>query len=166
MPARSTVRSTRQLLFSLIMQDAVILVGTDFSPHGEAALRAAFRLAQAVNGRVELVHVTNEQKPLFGRSKESRAAVQRLQEEEVEESRRALERLLAEAEVPARAHVYVSIGDICQTLLDHADELNADVIVVSRHGFGAAGRFLLGSLTDKVVRRSHRPVLVIPPESS
>lgn len=148
------------------MQDAVILVGTDFSAPAEAALRAAFRLAQAVNGRVELVHVTHEQKPLFGRSKENRAAVKRVQEEEMEESRRALEALLAEAEVPARAHVQVSARDICQTLLDHADELDADVIVVGRHGFGATGRFLLGSLTDKVVRRSHRPVLVISPEPS
>lgn len=148
------------------MQDAVILVGTDFSTHAEVAVRAAFLLAQAVSGRVELVHVMPEEKPLFRRSKENRAAAKRLQEEEVEESRRALDLLLAEAEVPARAHVYVCAGEICQGLLDQADEVDADVIVVGRHGLGAAGRFLLGSLTDKVVRRSGRPVLVIPPEPS
>lgn len=148
------------------MQGGVILVGTDLSTSAEAALRAGFRLAKAVNGRVELVHVTTEQKPLFARSKESRAAVERIQEEQIEESRRALELLLADAEVPARAHVLVCAGDTCQTLLDQADELDADVIVVGRHGFGAAGRFLLGSQTDKVVRRSDRPVLVIPQEQS
>jgi nucleotide-binding universal stress UspA family protein len=38
--------------------------------------------------------------------------------------------------------------------------------VVGRHGFGADGRFLLGSLTDQVVRRSDRSVLAIPPEPS
>ena len=148
------------------MQGAVILVGTDFSEHAEIAVRGAFRLAQAVNGRVELVHVTPEQKPLFGGSKENRAAVKRLQEEAVEEARRALELIVAEADVPARAHVDVCAGDICKTLLDHADDVGADLIVVGRHGLGAAGRFLLGSLTDKVVRRSERPVMVIPTEPS
>lgn len=154
------------MVFSATMQGAVILVGTDFSAPAEAAVRAAFLLAKAVNGRVELVHVTNEQKPLFGRSKENRAAVERVQQQEVEESRRSLELLVAEADVPAGAHVDVCAGDTCQTLLDRAEDLDADVIMVGRHGLGAAGRFLLGSLTDKVVRRSSRPVLVIPPERS
>jgi len=146
------------------MKNAVILVGTDFSPHAEVAVRAAFRLAQAVSGRVELVHVMPAEKPLFRRSKENRATVERLQEEGVEESRRALELLVADAEVPARAHVHLCAGDKCQGLLDQANEVDADVIVVGRLGLGATGRFLLGSLTDKVVRRSDRPVLVIPRE--
>lgn len=146
------------------MKDAIIVVGTDFSKTAEVAVRAAFRLAQAVNGRVELVHVTPELKPLFGRSKDNRATVKRLQEEEVGEARRALEPLLAGAGVPARAHV--SVGDPCQTLLEHAADVGANVIVVGRHGQGAAGRILLGSLANKVVRRSDRPVLVIPPEPS
>ena len=146
------------------MQGAVILVGTDFSTDAEVALRAAFRLAQAVGGRVELVHVKAELKPLFGRSKINRATVELLQKEEVEEARRALEQLLAETEVPARAHVHVCAGDTCKGFLDYADHVDADVIVLGRRGLGAAGRFLLGSLTDKVVRRSGRPVLVFPPE--
>ena len=135
------------------MQNAVIVVGTDFSTPAEAAVRAAFRLAKAVDGRVELVHVTNEQKPIFG-SKENRAAVARVQAEEVEESRRALEKLTADVDVPVDIHVQLCGGDICKALLDRADEIDADVILVGRHGGGAAGRFLLGSLTDKVVRRA------------
>ncbi len=142
------------------MQDSVILVATDFSTHAEAAARAAFRLAEDLSGRVELVHVRPELRPLFGSSKGSRAAVERLQEEQAEESRRALELLLAEAEVPARAHVCA--GDVCQALLDHADEVEAAVIVVGSRGHGAAGRLGMGSLTNKLVHRSDRPVLVIP----
>lgn len=148
------------------MEESVILVGTDFSEDAVVAVRHAFRLAKAVGGRVELVHVTPELKPWFGGSKENRAAVKRLQDEEVEESRRALDAFLAEAEVPARAHVHVCIGDTCQALLDYADAVDADVIVVGRQGYGAAGRFLLGSLTDKLVRRSGRPVLVVPSAES
>lgn len=148
------------------MKNAVILVGTDFSTDAEVALRAAFRLAHAVGGRIELVHVKPELKPLFGRSRANREAVKGLQEAEVEEARRALEQLVADADVPIRSNVHVCSGDICQALLDYADDVDAGVIVVGRQGLGAAGRFLLGSLTDKVVRRSDRPVLVFPPEPS
>lgn len=148
------------------MEDRIILVGTDFSEGAKAAVHHAFGLAKAVGGRVELVHVTPELKPFFGGSKESRAAVERLQDEEVEESRRALDVFLAEAEVPVQARVHVCIGDICQALLDHANAIDADMIVVGRQGYGTASRFLLGSLTDKLVRRSDRPVLVVPPAES
>ena len=148
------------------MEDSIILVGTDFSEGAEVAIQHAFRLAKAVGGRIELVHVTAELKPFFGGSKESRAAVKRLQNEEVEESRRALDVFLAEAEVPVQARVHVCIGDTCQALLDHANAIDADMIVVGRQGHSATSRFLLGSLTDKLVRRSDRPVLVVPPAES
>lgn len=145
------------------MTELVVLVGTDFSEDADKAVRYAFEIAKAVGGSIELVHVTPELKPLFGGSERSRAAVQQLQDEEVEESRRALEVFVSKADVPARAHVYVCVGDTCQALLDHANDVDAAIIVVGRQGHGAAGRFLLGSLTDKLVRRSDRPVLVVPP---
>ncbi|MBW2244471.1 MAG: universal stress protein [Deltaproteobacteria bacterium] len=145
------------------MTELVVLVGTDFSEDADRAVLHAFEVAKAIGASVELVHVTPELKPLFGGSKQSRAAVAQLQDEEVAESRRALEVFVAEAEVPARAHVYVCVGDTCQALLDHANEIDAAMIVVGRQGGGAAGRFLLGSLTDKLVRCSDRPVLVVPP---
>ncbi|MBW2396333.1 MAG: universal stress protein, partial [Deltaproteobacteria bacterium] len=89
------------------MTELVVLVGTDFSEDADRAVLHAFEVAKAIGASVELVHVTPELKPLFGGSKQSRAAVAQLQDEEVAESRRALEVFVAEAEVPARAHVYV-----------------------------------------------------------
>lgn len=146
------------------MAGSVIIVGTDFSADAERALRYGFKLARALGGLVELVHVTPELKPLFGGSEASREAVARLQDEEVEAAREALETLVTETDVPAQAHV--CIGDTCQALLDRADEVGAELIVVGRQGAGALGRFLLGSLTDKLVRRSERAVVVIPPGAS
>ncbi|MCP5069587.1 MAG: universal stress protein, partial [bacterium] len=73
------------------MTETVVLVGTDFSADAERAVSHAFEVAAALGGRVELVHVTPRLEPLFGGSKRSRAAVEQLQDEEVEESRRALD---------------------------------------------------------------------------
>ena len=39
-----------------------------------------------------------------------------------------------------------------------------DLIVMSTHGRGGVRRFLVGSVTDKVIRSTVLPVLVIHPE--
>jgi nucleotide-binding universal stress UspA family protein len=43
-------------------------------------------------------------------------------------------------------------------------ENGIDLIVMSTHGRGELQRFLVGSVTDRVIRSSHVPVLAIPPE--
>ncbi|HSH44856.1 MAG TPA: universal stress protein [Longimicrobiales bacterium] len=47
-----------------------------------------------------------------------------------------------------------------QALMDIADERDADLIVMGTHGRGGLRRLVLGSVADKVVRGSGRPVLV------
>jgi nucleotide-binding universal stress UspA family protein len=43
-------------------------------------------------------------------------------------------------------------------------ENGIDLIVMSTHGRSGLQRLLIGSVTDRVIRFSHVPVLVIPPE--
>jgi nucleotide-binding universal stress UspA family protein len=45
-------------------------------------------------------------------------------------------------------------------VLDLADRVDADLIVLGTHGRGGLRRLLLGSVADKVIRGTHRPVLV------
>jgi len=52
-------------------------------------------------------------------------------------------------------------GEPASTILDVADEEYADLIVICTHGLGAAKRFLLGSVTDRVVHHATIPVLVM-----
>lgn len=39
---------------------------------------------------------------------------------------------------------------------------DTQMVVMSRHGSAGPGRWLLGSVTDKIVRAAHCPVLVVP----
>lgn len=55
----------------------------------------------------------------------------------------------------------VSIGDAAFTILDVCKELECDVIIIGTHGMDVAKRFLLGSVTNKVVHHAEIPVLVI-----
>lgn len=54
------------------------------------------------------------------------------------------------------------VGDPARTILENADTLEADLIVVAKRHHGALERFLLGSVSREVMNHTHRPVLVIP----
>jgi nucleotide-binding universal stress UspA family protein len=54
------------------------------------------------------------------------------------------------------------VGDIANTIIATADEVDADVIVVGTRGLSAAKSFLLGSVSHGVVQHADRAVLVVP----
>ncbi|MEL6161261.1 MAG: universal stress protein [Cyanobacteria bacterium J06623_5] len=55
----------------------------------------------------------------------------------------------------------VAIGDPATQIVDYAEEISADLIVMPSHGRTGAKRFLLGSVAERVVRLSPCPVLII-----
>jgi len=58
--------------------------------------------------------------------------------------------------------VEVKIGEVARSILDFISEYEADLVVIGRQGHGAITRWLLGNVTEKVVRKSDCPVLVVP----
>ena len=57
--------------------------------------------------------------------------------------------------------VAVMIGDPTSKIVDYAQEIDADLIVMPSHGRKGVSRFLLGSVAEQVVRLSHCPVLIL-----
>jgi nucleotide-binding universal stress UspA family protein len=58
----------------------------------------------------------------------------------------------------------VRIGDPTVTITNLADEKPGTLITLSTHGRSGVGRWLLGSVADKVVRSGVAPVLVVRPQ--
>jgi nucleotide-binding universal stress UspA family protein len=54
-------------------------------------------------------------------------------------------------------------SDVPREILDQAKTLMSDLIVIGSHGRSGFERLLLGSVTEKVVRKSPCPVMVVPP---
>lgn len=52
--------------------------------------------------------------------------------------------------------------DVHQEILAHADRLPADLIVMGTHGRSGFQRLVLGSVTEKVLRKAKCPVLTVP----
>jgi nucleotide-binding universal stress UspA family protein len=58
---------------------------------------------------------------------------------------------------------YVEIGQPARRILDCAATLPADLIVIGTHGATGFEHLLLGSVTEKVLRKAPCPVLTVPP---
>ena len=60
-----------------------------------------------------------------------------------------------------KVNIVVESGDPADEILMSAKKHEADIIVLGYKGYGKEGRFLLGSVTDKVVRHAGVSVLVV-----
>lgn len=55
----------------------------------------------------------------------------------------------------------ISVGNATDEILKAANEVNADLIAISTHGRSGFSRWALGSVTERIIRLTDRPVLVI-----
>jgi nucleotide-binding universal stress UspA family protein len=60
-----------------------------------------------------------------------------------------------------KTEIAVESGDPADEILLAGKKHDVDVIVIGYKGYGKEGRFLLGSVTDKVVRHASRSVMVV-----
>ncbi|MEF8848371.1 MAG: universal stress protein [Candidatus Thermoplasmatota archaeon] len=60
-----------------------------------------------------------------------------------------------------KVDVAVESGDPADEILLSAKKHDSDIIIVGYKGYGKEGRFLLGSVSDKVIRHAGESVLVV-----
>jgi len=79
-----------------------------------------------------------------------------------EKAMESLSKVIKEIEPNVKkVNIVVESGDPADEILLSAKKHEADIIVIGYKGYGKEGRFLLGSVTDKVVRHASRSVLVV-----
>ena len=57
--------------------------------------------------------------------------------------------------------IRVGIGSAAEEIIKAADEISVDLIAMSTHGRHGISRWAFGSVTDKVLRGGHKPVLLV-----
>lgn len=77
--------------------------------------------------------------------------------------REILDSVVAEIDLSDIEVVQVEdVGDPARMLLDYADRVGADVMVIGRRGAGLIERIMLGSVANRVVHDAQCPVLLVP----
>ncbi len=141
-----------------------ILAPVDFSEPSKHAVAEARALAAAAGAQLELFHVLpNFEMPLpmnpggFGGASSIVADLEPA-------ARDALDAMATEAGPPAKIETELWQGPAAPSILNRAEATEADLIVLASHGYTGLDRLLLGSVTEKVARLAHCPVLVLPPK--
>lgn len=140
-----------------------LLVAVDFSDGTEHVMSTATRLGLAGDSTVHLLHVAAPEPTFVGYDSPGGPEDRDRRAGELRDEHQALQ-VLADAMREAGVTVKPLLvkGPTVDVILREADRLDADLIVVGSHGHGAVHRFLVGSTPDALVRRSDRPVLVVP----
>lgn len=139
-----------------------ILVPVDFSAVSASAVDLAAALANGLGAKLWLLHVAAPEPDFVGYSAgpdEVRDAIASALREE----HRELESLARRAQATGvEVEPLMIQGPTVEAIVDKANDLGADVIVLGSHGRGALMRALLGSVSEGVLRSAGRPVLIVP----
>lgn len=136
-----------------------ILVPTDFSENALQALKVAAQLARKYNAKLYLLHMLGISQAIIGKDEASEGAeaiyYMKLVKRRFEElkSQEYLKGLEVE-EIVQNYKIFSEVNDV-------AHEHGIDLVVMGSHGTGMVNDFFVGSNTEKVVRSSDFPVLVI-----
>lgn len=143
------------------MYDTVIFP-TDGSEESLEALDHALGLARTNDADLHALYVVDTSYP-YGDFEGGLIDIEPIVESFRSEGERALDRIERRAE---REGIAVT-GDIREgtaihrVILEYANEVGADVIVMATHGRRGLDRWFLGSITERVVRIAGCPVLTV-----
>jgi nucleotide-binding universal stress UspA family protein len=136
-----------------------VLLATDLTPWSMEATERAIDLSASLSARLLIVNVIDTQGPPrtgpTARIDQARAAREA-----------ALVALVRQARARgASAEFLVWTGDPASAIAAAVEAERADLLVVGSRGRRRAGRMLLGSVSDHLVRNAPCPVLVVRPTS-
>ena len=132
-----------------------ILVPLDGSRLAEAILPEIEKLAALLKARLNLIRVSRVHVlPGVNPSEAQIKAVRRAQE-----YLESLKKRLSTRDIEIEIHA--AYGNPAEKILEVCRRHDIDLIAMSTHGRSGLGRWLLGSVAEKVVRHSEKPVLLL-----
>jgi nucleotide-binding universal stress UspA family protein len=139
-----------------------ILVPTDFSEASEAALQYAKGLATAFGSSIHVVHVMEDLLAHAWSAEVYVASMPNLREEIEKEAQDRLTAMLSDDDrTRYKVTSAVVAGNPFLEIIRYAKAHDIDLIVMGTHGRGPIAHMLLGSVAEKVVRKSPCPVLTV-----
>ncbi len=139
-----------------------ILVPTDFSEASESAFLYAKTVAEAFGASLHLVHVMEDLLAHAWTAEVYVASMPQLREEIEKEAQARLGSMLSvEERLRFKAVTALVAGNPFIEIIRYAKAHDIDLIVIGTHGRGPIAHMLLGSVAEKVVRKSPCPVLTV-----
>ncbi len=146
-----------------------ILVTTDFSEASESAFDYAkeqLKLAEKEKNKITLLKVISAVPPAsinfeYGLAlPDKKGMLEKVYSHALDQIQEIAEKQFAG--LPVETAVVKPKKAVYQEIINFAEANNVSLIVMSTHGRTGAKHFLLGSVAERVIRRSPCPVMIIP----
>lgn len=152
-----------------------ILVTSDLTPNAEFAFKHAVMISRCNNAEIHLLHVLPQVDSSMRSYISSVLGESKLEELEQGNMQKAKVELKQELDAFAKrelanfpedlarfAGAEIAFGHPVIKILETADRLDVDLIVMGTHGKGVIEHAFLGSVAEKVLKKSKKPVFVVP----
>ena len=148
-----------------------VLIALDYDPSAQKIAETGYGLAKAMDARPVLLHVISDPvyyssinySPIMGFDGFNN--IDTIQPESSDELERAAQTFLEESKRflgDESIETIVNSGEFGDVILETAQKLNADIIVLGTHGRRGLDRILIGSVTENVLHHSSIPLFIIP----
>ena len=139
-----------------------ILVPLDGSKLAEAALPPAASLAQTLGAPVTLLHLIEKDAP-----QEVHKDRHLTKADEANDYLQAVAQTAFPEKVKVEWHVHTAeIENVAASIVQHAEELNPDLIIMCSHGRSGMRDYLFGNIAQQVIGQSDMPVLLLKPTTA
>ncbi len=131
----------------------------DGSSLAESVLPATASLAKKIGGTVTLFHVIEKDAPgrVHGQTHLTKPV-------EAEKYLASVSSKQIFEGVSVSVHVHeTSVRDVSQSISDHSEELDANIIIMCTHGSSGLRNLLVGSIAQQVISLSDTPVMLVNP---
>ena len=135
-----------------------ILCAIDFSEFAQQVLSYGQAMALKFDAKLTLCHVVSNM-VLVSSAGQAYIASSRIEEERREEAGARLETLAGELECPCET--IIAAGNPAEMISQTAVEKGVDLVIAATHGGSGIKRFLIGSVTDRLVKILPVPLLVL-----
>jgi len=151
-----------------------ILYTTDMSENARYAFEYAVSFGNRYGAGITLLHVIEDMSPyrdslmmnILGEEK-WKSLMEANKEKILHDLKDRLGKFCdtVSAQTPACSfitdEIVVKIGNPVELILEQAEKMNCDLVVMGTHGHGILGDAMIGSVSRGVVRHCKRPVLVV-----
>jgi len=138
-----------------------VLIAIDYDKTAEVVAEVGFKMAKAMNAEITLLHVLYEQPNYYVGT----PAVYEFQFEFIESFKVSLLRFLNETKRRLgddSINTVIKEGQIAQTIVDTAKEINADIIVIGTHSRNWFENIIMGNDAKAILKKTTVPLFIVP----
>ncbi len=144
------------------MQINQILVPTDFSENAEHALAYAIELGKQAGAKIHLLHTPVIPTYLlmdlsYSPGPEAVTRILNDAQDSLDEQSKTLD------DAGVEHFSVIREGTVHEVIRDYAKEHDVDLVVLGTHGRTGVSKLMYGSVTERVIKTVHTPIIVVPP---